>query len=198
MAQIELLLPSCLILWGGVKLVAAIRDIGRVPCPDKIRTCIKANTGDIQRRELVHSSTHTLNILERSGSRVLRSPVIQVSRSPHSQVPNPTGPHSSRFSGVHTSIPPCPQAPKSPGSHVPRSQVLRLQCPQVPERTLQLFYSFKRCRLLCIPVVRVRLAPIPVFGCCGPFFFITSTFSLPAGGVDGWRGGWLDGWRGGW
>ena len=116
-AHIELFLPSCLILWGGVKLVVAFRDLGLVPCPDKISVCIKANTGDIQRRELVNSSTQTLKILERSGSQVPRSPGLQTPKSP---VPSPPGPHSPRFSGVHTSKPPSPKAPKSPSPQVPR------------------------------------------------------------------------------
>ena len=124
MAHIELFLPSCLILWGGLKLVVAFRDLGRVPCPDKISACIKANTGDIQRKELVHSTTQTLKILERSDSQVPRSPGLQTHRS---LVPSPPNPQSPRLSGVHTSKAPSPQAPKSPGPHVPI-----LPDPQVP------------------------------------------------------------------
>ena len=143
-AHIELFLPSCLILWGGVKLVVAFRDLGRVPCPDQISACIKANTGDIQRRELVNSSTQTLKILERSGSQVPRSPGLQTPKSPVPQVP--IAPVSQVFTLPSPQVPkpPSPQAPKFPGP-----QVIRLQGPQVPERTLQLLYSSTRC---CSPL----------------------------------------------
>ena len=93
--------------------------------------------------ELVYSRTHALNILERPGSQVPRSPCLWTRIS-----------HSTMFPGSHT--------PKSPCSHVSVSQVHSPRGSQVP-RLLSSQVPKPPISQVCSP--QVPRSPAPKLPC---------------------------------